>query len=346
MQPGSATAESTARYAARFSSHAGFYRQAQGLTVSSLGLGTYLGQMTDAADAGYTGAVLAAIDGGINFLDTSLNYRHQLSERAIGAALRQTSAAREELVVCTKAGYLVPDAVPLGVLRATDLVGNMHSMAPLFLEDQLERSRRNLDLDTIDVFYLHNPETQLRYAAPDDFYERMRTAFACCEELAAKGRIGFYGTATWDGYRRNGLPDGLSLARLAEIAEDLAGAAHRFRFIQLPFNLGMTEAYGQRAEQIGGERVSVLEAAGRLGITVIASASLLQARLAQGLPEGLHAAMPGLHSDAGRAIQFTRSAPGICVALVGMGQEPHVRDNLQVAAVPPLTAARFGALFS
>ena len=109
----------------------------------------------------------------------------------------------------------------------------------------------------------------------------------------------------------------LDLARLAEIAAEEAGAGHHFRFVQLPFNLGMVEALEAKPE-------SVLDAAGRLGITVVASASLLQARLTRELPEAIGERLPGLRTDAQRAIQFTRSTPGITVALAGMSQAAHV----------------------
>ena len=69
---------------------------------------------------------------------------------------------RDEIVVSTKAGFLTPGAVP-EFLKPEDVVGGMHSMAPDFLADQIDRSRANLGVDTIDVFYLHNPETQLGF---------------------------------------------------------------------------------------------------------------------------------------------------------------------------------------
>ncbi|MCZ2148703.1 MAG: aldo/keto reductase [Bryobacterales bacterium] len=344
--PAAATPSATARFAARFprAQDNRFFRQAQGLTVSSLGLGTYLGPMTDEADASYTSAILAAVEDGINFLDTSLNYRHQRSELAIGAALRQMSERREELVLCTKAGYLVPGATPK--LPETDTVGGMHSMAPAFLEDQLTRSLENLGVETIDVFYLHKPETQLRYIDPETFYKRIAAAFERLESFAAAGRIRYYGAATWDGFRRNGQPDGLSLARLSALARGIGGDAHHFRFIQLPFNLAMVEAYGQRAETRDGQRINVFEAARRDDITVAASAALLQSRLASGLPGQLAEKLEAPGPDAIRAIQFARSAPGITTALVGMGNPGHVRENLAIASCPPLSAAKFESLFS
>src|SRR3954452_4715474 len=82
-----ATKEFTKRFPEQKS--AGFYRSAQGLAVSSIGLGSYLGDMDERTDRGYTQAVVAAVQGGINFIDTSLNYRNQRSDLSIGEAIRQ-----------------------------------------------------------------------------------------------------------------------------------------------------------------------------------------------------------------------------------------------------------------
>lgn len=338
-----ATPKATAAYALRFPEYAGFYRTAQGLTVSTLGLGTYLGPMDDLTDENYENAVRAAVGSGINFLDTSLNYRHQRSERAVGRAL--AAFQREDVVICTKAGYLVPGALPVGALKAADVAGNMHCMAPAFLVDQLQRSLVNLAVSAIDVFYLHNPETQLQFVDVETFYGRMRQAFETLEAAVGEGSIRYYGTATWNGYRANGGAGSLSVVRLEAIARDIAGEGHHFRFLQLPFNLAMTEAYGQRAETISGRKLSVLDAAEELGLTTVASASLLQARLSSGLPETLIEAMPGPVTDAARAIQFTRSAPGITTALVGMSRPAHVAENLGVAGYPPMARADFERLF-
>jgi aryl-alcohol dehydrogenase-like predicted oxidoreductase len=347
MLPGHATAAATARYAGSFRAHqeVGFYRTAQLLTVSNVGIGTYLGEMDEATDRGYAEAVGAALAAGVNFIDTSLNYRNQRSERSIGAALRQAVEAghvqRDEVVICTKAGYLVPEAVPTGVLTARDVVGGMHSMAPAFLADQLGRSRQNLGIETIDVFYLHNPETQLSYVSQNEFYERIHQAFIFLEQAVKEGGIQFYGTATWEGFRKPPQsPGAVSLDRLAGIAREIGGADHHFRFIQLPMNLAMPEAFGNR----GGSE-SVLDLATRLGITVVASASLLQARLARNLPSEIRDKLPGVRTDAQCAIQFVRSTPGITVALVGMSDEGHVRENLELAGIPGVAEEQYLSLY-
>jgi aryl-alcohol dehydrogenase-like predicted oxidoreductase len=348
MLLGRATPEATARYAARHGTlkHAGFYRDTPLGSVSSLGIGTYLGEMTREADAAYTEAIVAAVRGGINFIDTSLNYRNQKSEQAIAQAILRLIETpkeldRDEFAICTKAGYLVRGAMP-EQMRPEDVAGGMHSMAPAFLADQLDRSRVNLGLETIDVFYLHNPETQIGFLSQNEFYDRLRLAFRFLEEAVAAQKIHFYGAATWEGFRK---PHALSLTKMEAIAREIGGAGHHFRFVQLPFNLAMPEAFTSRHEERNGAAATVLETAAELGITVVASASILQARLSRDLPGEFTASLPGLSSDAQRAIQFARSTPGITTALVGMGRAAHVEENLGLALVPPLTRDEYSHLF-
>ena len=350
MLPGHAGPDATAEFANCFAEQraAGFYRHAQGIAVSSIGIGSYLGDLDDKTDRGYTEATAAAIRGGINFIDTSLNYRNQKSELSIGKAIAGLVAAgalrRTEFVVCTKAGYLVPGAMP--DLNPAEVVGRMHCLSPGFLSDQLERSRVNLGLETIDVFYLHNPETQLKAIPRSDFDARIHSAFELLEQKAADGKIQFYGAATWDGFRKPaGHSEGLVLVRMEEIARAVGGAGHRFRFIQLPLNLSMGEAIAQRNQTVDGKPATILEAAAHLGISVIASASLLQARLARNLPDEVAQSFPGFETDAQRALQFTRSAPGVSVALVGMSSAAHVKENLAVASIPPVPKQDFLRMF-
>src|SRR6266478_1793954 len=244
----SATKGGTTRYAQRFAGRAaeGHFRESRELVLSSLGIGTYLGQPDAKTDESYTAAVVAAAEGGINVIDTAINYRFQRSERSIGAAIKQLAAngfSREELVLCTKGGYLTPDgAMPAdpneyffreylqkSVLSAKDIVAGSHCMTPRFLEDQLARSLHNLGVDCIDVYYLHNPETQLSEVSRPDFLERVRDAFIFLESAAAAGKIQFYGMATWNGFRQEATArESLQLGELEQLARDIAGETHRF----------------------------------------------------------------------------------------------------------------------
>jgi aryl-alcohol dehydrogenase-like predicted oxidoreductase len=320
-----ASAEGTERYVERRPEfrHAGSYRTLFDPEVSSPGIGTYPAGTGEAADHAYTDALLAAGESGINFFDTAINYRRQRSECAIGAALKRLR--RDENAVCTEAGFPTPGAVP-DSLRPEDVAGGMHSMAPHFLEDQIERSRANPGGDSIDVFYPRNLETQFGFRTPPEFETNIRRPFAHLESLAGRGKIRWYGAATREGFRKRGA---LSLPRMAALAIEEGGPGHHFRFIQLPFNLGMVEAFVDRPD-------NVLTAAASLGVAVAASATLSQTRVLDQFPPDIAEQLPGLSTNAQRAIQFTRSTPGISVALAGMGRRGHVVENLGVAKVPPL----------
>jgi aryl-alcohol dehydrogenase-like predicted oxidoreductase len=353
---GRATADGTARYAARHAHRfaVDFYRPlAAGLAVGSLGMGSYLGECDDADDARYAAAARAALGGGANLLDTAINYRCQRSERAVGAALAGAVAAgevrRDEVVLCSKGGYLPLDGAPPasraeylayvereyhapGVMAAADVVSAGHCIAPSFLADQFARSRANLGVEAIDVYYLHNPEQQLEALTHERFRDAVRRAFAVLESRAAAGELVTYGCATWGGFR---VPPGApSLAELVQLAREAAGGgAHHFGVVQLPVNLGMTEAVRARTQRLPGSReVTLLEAAAELGVAVVASASLMQAQLATGLPPQLRHAFPALATDAQRALAFARALP-VAAALVGMRSPEHVEENLAAGTV-------------
>jgi aryl-alcohol dehydrogenase-like predicted oxidoreductase len=369
---GSATAQGTARYRERFGAlrEAEFFRRpeqvpgAGELWFPSIGLGTYLGEPEDSADAAYTEAISLALTSGINVLDCAINYRHQRSERNIRAALEQATrrnvVQRDEVLVCTKAGYLSFDGNPppdprgyflreyieSGVIDAKTLVGGMHCIAPDYLRNQIERSRRNLGLETIDVFYLHNPETQLAEVSRDVFHERVKRAFTLLESYVKDRKLCFYGMATWNAFRvPEGARDYISLAEVVAIAHEVAGAGHHFRFVQLPFNLAMPEAYLLANQVVGKKNLSVLEAAGQLGVAVMGSATLYQGRLAHSLPAFVAKAL-GMKNDSENAIQFSRSAPGLTTALIGMGHPEHVTANLKPALLPPASLEDWRKLFA
>ena len=352
MIPGRATADATARFAKRFAGSfaSDFYRDtATANTVSSIGMGTYLGECDDEEDARYVSVMTAGIGRGLNVLDTAINYRCQRSERAVGRALNgaisSQLAARDEVMVCTKGGYVPLEGSPPssreeydgylkaqyfdpGVMSRGDLVAGGHCLTPGFLADQIERSRANIGVECIDLFYVHNPEQQLDSLDRARFLDVMRAAFTELESQVSKGRIGAYGCATWNGFRvfaanRNYL----SLAELLSVAKDAVGQDHHFKAIQLPVNLAMTEAVRAPTQSIDGKNVDLLTLATDLGVSVVASASLMQAQLTKNLPEAVKSLFPSAKTDAQRAIAFVRSLP-VASALVGMKSLDHLAENL------------------
>jgi len=363
--PGRATPQGTLRYAARFQgrSAAGHFREtAAGLVLSSIGIGTYLGESDAATDKAYIEAVVAAVEGGVNLIDSAINYRLQRSERSAGAALKALAAkgfSREEIVLCTKAGFLTPDgAMPddaeeyfsreflkRGIFRPEDIAAGCHCMTPRYLADQLDRSLANLGVECVDVFYLHNPETQMSEVPAEEFRRRVLEAFRYLESAVATRKIGAYGLATWNAFREDPKAPGfLSLAAMEEIAREAGGNEHHFRFVQLPLNLAMPEALLRPNQIVTGKTMAMVQAARALGITLVSSAALLQGQLTRNLPPYIGAAL-GLKSNSLQALQFARSVPGVTTALVGMSRVEHVRANLEIINVEPAPRDQFLKLF-
>jgi aryl-alcohol dehydrogenase-like predicted oxidoreductase len=362
---GSATAEGTDRYRKRFDGRIppGHFRQSQGLWLSSIGIGTYLGNHDAETDKLYHDAIVRAVESGCNVIDTAINYRCQRSERSIGTALKELASRgfnRDEIVIATKGGFIPYDGAPPkdlrsyfeatfvqpGIAQLTDVIAGCHCMTPSYLLNQLDCSLRNLDLDTVDIYYVHNPETQLGKIAREEFNARLLHAFEALEGAVAAGKIRLYGAATWNGYRNDpATKDYLSLADTVELASKAGEKNHRFKVIQLPLNLGMTEALSLSNQRLNGKQLTVLEAAQALGITVMCSASVLQAQLTRNLPPIINDTFQSLETDGQRALQFVRSTPGVTTALVGMKQLGHVEENLKTAQVSPAPWEQYSKLF-
>lgn len=362
---GFATPTATESYRRRFTDEiaAGHFRLTQDLWLSSIGLGTYLGNHDSETDRQYHDAIVQAVESGCNVLDSAINYRCQRSERAVGTALKELANKgylREEIIVATKGGFIPYDGAPPqdmrsyftetfvkpGIAQASDIVGNCHCITPKYLTHQIDCSLRNLDLECIDIYYLHNPETQLGKVPREEFNQRLLQAFETLEGAVAAGKIQRYGAATWNGFRAEAKTrDYLSLAEIVGIAAQAGGAEHHFKVIQLPVNLGMSEALSLTNQEINRKTVTLLEAAQALGITVMCSASVLQGQLTHDLPPVIYEAFPGLETDGQRALQFVRSTPGVTTALVGMKQIAHVKENLAAARVAPATWEQYSKLF-
>jgi aryl-alcohol dehydrogenase-like predicted oxidoreductase len=351
-----ATTTGTRRFAARAPAqlvdfHRPFPRK---LTVSALGIGSYLGDCTDAEDERYRLSVHQAMASGVNVIDTSSNYRCQRSERAVGHAVVEAIASgevrRDEVVICTKGGYVALDREPPasreayeqylhrelfapGIISPDELVRGGHSIAPQFLAHQLAQSRANLGIATIDLYYVHNPEEQLLAVDRETFRTRVQAAFALLEERALSGEIAGYGCSTWLGLRVP--PDHrqhVTLADLVAVAREVGGTTHHFRAVQLPVSLAMPEAARLPTQPLGKKLVPLLEAADALGLGVVASAPLMQGTLAAGLPEAMRELFPSCTTDAQRALRFASSLPGVATVLAGMRARDHVHENLDAWA--------------
>ena len=357
--PGFATLEGTGKYTEKMSFQCakGHFRLVHNLWASSIGIGTYLGKPDSATDRLVENAIVRSVQSGVNVIDTAINYRREHGEKSVGKALRKLLEEgvidRAEIVLCTKGGF-IPGTLGINGFKKSyvddphrgimmnDLVADCHCMHPEYLEDQLDRSLNNLGVETIDVYHIHNPETQLGPVPREIFESRLLSAFKMLEKAVEKGKIRFYGLATWSAFRVT--PSNarhISLEHVKRLAGQAAAGKDHLGFIQLPLNLRMPEAVLVSNQDVKGKKETALEASLKLGIHPFISGSIAQGDI-PGLSEKLRGFLGArLANDFQRALQFTRSAPGIVSALTGMKRLEHVDENLRLCSVSPLESSEF-----
>lgn len=360
MISGFATKEGTKKFAQNSGVNQDNFKDFANLTLSNVGIGTYLGDPDSKTDELVTNAVKQSILSGVNVVDTAINYRAQKAERSVGKAIseliQEGKISRDQLFVSTKNGYVTNDAdVQLGfweyvkeeysqkgVIKEGDVTSGYHCMTPTYLSDQLDRSLRNLNMDCVDLMYLHNAvEGQIKDVSKEQFLENLKSVFELYEQKRDEGKIKFYGMATWECFRvAQDNPQYLSLEDTVNLAKKIGGDNHGFRFIQLPFNMHYDQALLGKTQMINGKQVSILEASSSLGIGVFTSVPFMQGRLlAPGVMPEFNELKPSL-----RALQFIRSSPGILAPLVGQKSSQHVLENLEIMKIPPIPEDEFLAL--
>ncbi|MFB6120698.1 MAG: aldo/keto reductase [Halobacteriaceae archaeon] len=336
-----------------------YFRRAADCAVSSVGLGT----AGDGDDDALRDALVCGLENGINVVDTASNYRDGRAERIVGDAIDEADVDREAVFLATKGGFVPfegerpadPGAfvrreyLDGGPLDHADLAQGRHALDPEFLGAQLSRSLDALGVDTIDCYYVHEPEVQLTERSREAVYDQLEDAFTLLEERVSRGDIRGYGVATWDAFRVP--PDHDQYLSLREIVARARRSADRvgadrthFRAIQVPFNVEMADAFTVAAHEGAEETQSALWFARDADIDVFASASLGGGSLADGLPPAVASRLAG-DTEAQRAINFTRSAPGVTAALVGTSEQGHVRENVAAGTFEPLGSAAFDAIF-
>ncbi len=333
------------------------YKDFEGLRLSEMGIGTYLGDPTDEVDSSYARVIERALRSGINVVDTAINYRFMKSEKAVAKALKNFD--RKDAVISTKGGYVPFDAdsgedpkdyfiknfVETGVLKQEEMTPQGHCIGKEFLKWCFNKSLENLESDYVDIYFIHNPEEQFLFFEREVVFQRLSKAFELMESLAESGKLRYYGVATWNAFRiSKGARQYISLEELVNLAEGVAGKEHRFRVIQLPYNMGMHEAYTLKNQEVKGRLLSPLEACEELELYPYTSATLYQGNVVGRIPQEIKTAF-GLELDIHVAIQFVRSTPKIGTYLIGTGREEHLEENLKLLNSTPPTPQAFLSLF-
>ena len=336
-----ATKEGTFGYLKQFPKYSrDFYRYNGEAFVSSLGLGTFRKEPYREENyvVSFKESVKKAVAGGINLIDTAINYRYQMSEREIGEALSELfaegKASRDQLFITSKAGFIPLDfpfpenpyewidqtLIKSGLAAKDEIIIDQHCLSPKYLRWSVEKSLENLGIETLDVLFLHNPEVQLGYVDYMTLRIRIADAFKLFEQLVEERKIRAYGVAAWNGFLyEDGHTEYLSLKDIVSIAEEVGGPGHHFKYVESPFNLAKPHAFAY-ANQKGpdGRYYTLLQM------------NLFKGKFDERVRELLGA---GELTDVISALQFARSG-GVLSALFGAVDPRHVEDNLLLSYLP------------
>lgn len=283
-----------------------------GLRVSILGLGgAALGNCYGPVEErNALRTVQAAVDAGINFIDTAPRYGDGLSEMRIGRVLA-ASRRRDQVILATKVGYVPPG---LGYDRATTVTA-------------VEASLVRLQTDVIDLIQIHEID-QVPLA------QVVGETLVGLQRLQQAGKVRFFGitgenlhrlaqaadTGIFDAvqtYRHYMLTDHAAARRLLPVA-----ARHRLGVINgAPLGMGLLAGAGPRLWQLPPSGAVTAEVqqlrtlAGRFGLT-----------------------LPAL------ALRFSLSHPGISVTIPGAGNPAEVAANVAAWEAGPLPADALAAI--
>ena len=235
--------------------------------------------------------------------------------------------------------YVMRELGQPGIVKEGDISSGYHCMTIPYLQDQLERSLKNLDLECIDLMYLHNAVEGHPEMSKSQFLENLKKVFEFYEEKRKEGKIRFYGLATWECFRATS--DNamfLSLEDVVKLAHDVGGSDHGFRFIQLPFNLHFDQAMLLKNQTVSGIQKSILDSASELGIGVFTSVPLMQGKL---LEWAKSKPLFATSSPSVGLLQFIRSTPGVLAPLIGQKSSSHVAENLEVMKINSLNQSEY-----
>ncbi|MCP5282133.1 MAG: aldo/keto reductase [Rhodoferax sp.] len=285
-----------------------------GLKVSVAGLGcggfSRLGQGHGRSVAQSVDVVRAALDAGVNFLDTAENYG---TEAIVGQAIKPSE--RDRLVISTK----------------TMIVEAGQRRTPAQVVASLHGSLKRLRMERVDVFHLHAVSPQ----HVDHAIEVIAPALRKEQEAGRIGHLGITETAPND-HSHAALPKAIDsgLFDVVMVAFHLLHQNARERVFPLTRASGVATLLMFAVRRIFSEP-------GRLQATLealVQRGELPAALLEDASPLGFLTPQPGPLGIIDAAYRYARHEPGVDVVLFGTGNIGHLHTNIQSILADPLPA--------
>ena len=284
-----------------------------GLSVSVAGLGagghSRLGLSTGKTEAEAIALIHAALDLGVNLIDTASAYG---TEAVVGKAL----VGRRQNVVLASKTSVQRVGVPLTAAQVTE---------------SLETSLRLLDTDRIDIFQLH--------AVPPGQYEAIRDRLLpALRRAQEQGKIRFLGITET-------APNDLEHSMLAQAVPDGLWDTAMVAFHMMHQNARESVFPLTRAHRVGTLVMfavrGIFARPAQLAATLreLAAAGQVPAELATDTPLDFLLHPDGATSLTDAAYRTARHEPGVDVVLFGTGETEHLRTNIASLLRPPLPEA-------
>jgi aryl-alcohol dehydrogenase-like predicted oxidoreductase len=305
---------------------------------SKLGLGTFIGDFSDEHSRLFREAITYALLNGINFIDTAINYRGMRSERDIGFVIsnliEEEKVNRNQFVISSKAGIIPGDGEimlrPINYMKEKLIDTEILSMEDVYLEDTLwltmnpkyfeyalNVSRSHLNLETIDIYYIHELELSMKHYGPNEFYKRLKDIIIAYENMVSCGKIMEYGMATWDAFQLEPFEDKyISLEKVMGVVESVT-VNHHFKHLMLPINLQKKESVEKETQSYNGQNLTIIECAKKFGIDLHISGSLGQA-------EALDSYSPEEY------LSFLVNKSGCDSYFIGSKHIEHINENIKI----------------
>lgn len=260
--------------------------------MGRIALGTHIGDFSKEDSEKYVQAMMHALQNGIDTIDGAINYRGMCSEIdegiAINSLINSGKLRREDIFITSKAGllfgdiqagmnpkkYLTEILEPNGISQEdfVEYEGLYQTLNPEFYEIAINKSLENLNLETLDVHYIHIPEISRIRLTLDEFYDKMEVLFHWYEEKVKEGKIRNYGLALELMVEE---PDErkwhFEIEEMKKRADKIVNGKSHFRYVLFDYNVLCDSGRTVANQTVDGKQVSLIDACHELGIETVAS---------------------------------------------------------------------------